>query len=153
MKKVLLLLVVTLGYFSSVFAGDAKITKKDVTNYVNKAVKLIEAKGEAGLTEISKTDGKYIKGALYVFVYDETVTIVAHPFKPKIIGKTYKGKPDIKGKKYRDDIVNNTIKDKEAWTEYAYQKPNEKGIHTKLTYSKLAIHNGKKYIVCAGMYK
>ncbi len=121
---------------------------------VEKAVKLIEEKGEAALVAISKPDGEFfIKDkALYAFVYDEERVIIAHPYKPTLVGRSYKGKPDVRGKKFRDEIVEKAIKHGSGWTDYSYQKPGEKGIHKKKVYGKLVERDGKKYIVCAGVY-
>lgn len=154
MRKLLMLFIIFLGISGNTFAKDVKITQKMVKQYVNKGVALIEKKGSSALDIINKKDGEFMEGSLYVFVYNDKVTIVAHPFKNRLVGKNYKGKADIKGKKFRDDIVNNTLKNGEAWTSYVYQKPDTKGLFHKKVYSKLATtKKGKKYIVCAGMYE
>ena len=90
--------------------------------------------------------------AIYVFVYDSGVNIVAHP-KKALVGRCYKGKPDVRGKKFRDEIVEGAIKNTTGWVTYSYQKPKAKGIHQKKTYYKLTNGNdGKQYVVCCGMY-
>lgn len=136
--------------------ANAKVGKKRVIHLVDKTAKLI-AKDAAG------TFSKIIAGqhpfkdkddpALYVFVYNKDVEIVAHP-KKVLVGKSYKGKPDVKGKKFRDEIVQLGMTKGVGWVDYSYQKPGEKGIHSKTTYlKKVTGSDGKIYIVCAGMYK
>lgn len=149
-KKALFLTCISL--FSTLFA---ETTDEEVLAIVDKAVKLFETEGsEAALEAINKEDGGfYIKeNGLYVFVYNEAVEIVAHPYKPHLIGKSYKGKPDVRGKKFRDEIVSKALEKGGDWTVYSYQKPGEKGIHQKKTYGKLVEVKGVKYIVCAGKY-
>lgn len=91
--------------------------------------------------------------ALYVFVYDPEVTMVAHP-RADLVGKNVKGKPDVKGKKFRDEMVERALKGETGWVDYLYQKPGETGIHPKTTYfAKASGSDGKTYIVCAGKYQ
>ncbi len=134
---------------TSSFAKD--ITEADVISMTDKAVALIAEKGDAALDIIGKKDGEYHKGALYVFVYDTDVNIVAHPAKPSLVGKNYKGKPDVKGNKFRDKIVETALNGG-GWTEYFYQKPDAPGLYKKKVYSKIAEHGGKKYAVACGIY-
>jgi cytochrome c len=159
MKRLLLSIIGIFSFCLLLSPGQAysadKATAEEAISLVNKAVDLFNSKGDTvALATINKPDGGfYFKSkALYVFVYDQSVVIVAHPYKPKLIGRSYKGKPDVRGKKFRDEIVSKAMSSGEGWTEYSYQKPGEKGIHKKKAYSKLVDINGKKYIVCAGIY-
>ena len=59
----------------------------------------------------------------------------------------------LKDKKFRDEIISGAIKKGKGWVNYHYQKPGEKGIHKKTTYYLLVkSKDGKKYVVCSGMY-
>ncbi len=131
--------------------SDETITEKDLMEMLEKAVKLLKEKGDEGLKEISVTKGEFHHGALYAFVYDENVNIIAHPEKPGLIGQNFKGKPDAKGRKFRDEIVAKALEGG-GWTEYIYSKPDSTGLFVKKVYSKLAEKDGKKYIVAVGMY-
>ncbi|OGI08401.1 MAG: hypothetical protein A2Y40_04690 [Candidatus Margulisbacteria bacterium GWF2_35_9] len=147
--KVSLLLAALLLMFGISFCED--ITKAQVLDIVDDAVTLIEQTGDAALSVIGTTNGKFHKGELYVFCYDTDVVITAHPEKPFLVGKSYKGKPDVKGKNFRDEIVQKAL-DGSGWVTYYYQKPGETGIFLKTAYGRLATKNGKKYIVVSGMY-
>lgn len=153
MKKILSTVLVLFLTTTYVFAASA--TKEEAKDLVNKAAAAILAEGEAAIAKISTPDGGfYFKDkALYAFVYDENCVMMAHPYKPGLIGKSYKGKPDVRGKKFRDEIVEKALTDGEGWTEYSYQKPGEKGIHQKIAYCKLVEKDGKKYVVVSGVYK
>jgi polar amino acid transport system substrate-binding protein len=135
--------------------SEAPITKEQVTQLVDLAAKDIVKDASTTLTKITAGNAPYkdaTNPALYVFVYDEQVVIVAHP-KNDLVGRSYKGKPDVRGKKFRDDIVNGALANGTGWVDYSYQKPGETGIHSKTTYYKLITgSDGKKYIVCAGKY-
>lgn len=145
----IILPLVLLVFSATTFSQD--ITEKDVKELSEKAVTLIQEKGEAALEIISTPHGEFHKGALYVFVYDTDVNIIAHPVKPSLVGRNYKGKPDVKGNKFRDSIVETALNGG-GWTEYFYQKPGDAGLFKKKVYSKLAEKDGKNYIVACGMY-
>jgi signal transduction histidine kinase len=130
----------------------AQTTEKDVISLVKQGVAVIEKNGVAGIKAIGKKNGDFVKGTLYAFAYDTNVVMVAHPIKPHLVGRSYKGKPDVKGKKFRDEIVSKALNGG-GWTTYVYQKPKTKGLFNKKAYSLLAVtKDGKKYIVAAGMY-
>lgn len=89
----------------------------------------------------------------YVFVYDPQINMVAHP-NPDLVGKNFKGKADVRGKPFRDEIVKIALEKGRGWVDYHYRKPGELGIFKKSTYFEKAIgSNGKIYIVACGLYK
>ena len=137
----------------SVYAGGA--TPAEAKALVKKAVKLLTDQGDAGLDLISKADGGfYFKDrGLYAFVYDENCVMLAHPYKPQLIGKSYKGKPDVKGKLFRDEIVEMALTKGKGVVTYHYQKPGSEDVFKKLAYCELVQNNDKKYIVVSGVYK
>ena len=89
--------------------------------------------------------------AFYVFIYDESVSIVAHP-KKKLVGKSYKGKSDIRGRMFRDQIVEGALKKGKGWVQYTYMEPRRSGEQTKRTYYKLCQNKGSNFIVACGIY-
>lgn len=122
----------------------------------------IEGKGDAALAEISNRKGEFInrEKALYVFVYDENIVVLAHPHLHELIGRSMKGKTDDQGRKVHDEIVPKALTKGSGWTEYSYQKPiaTEEGeslsqvTYRNIAYGKLFKHGGKQYIVCPGTY-
>lgn len=154
-KFFMILTVLIMSIVLIVFAEELTDKQKEAVKLVNKAGKLILEKGEAALETISEPDGGFYfkEKALYAFVYDENCVMLAHPYKPELIGKSYKGKPDFTGKNFRDDIVEKAMKSGSGWTTYAYQKPGDKGIYYKTAYGKLFTKDGKNYIVVSGVYK
>ena len=134
----------------------AEITDDAVVALVQKTGADITADAAGTLSKVSAGEAPYKNPedeSFYVFVYDPDVTIVAHPDN-NLVGRNYKGKPDVRGKKFRDDLVNVAIADGKGWVDYSYQKPGESGIHEKTTYAEKAVGNdGKTYIICCGKYK
>jgi signal transduction histidine kinase len=149
----LTVLFLVCGFTGFMYAGEAA-TDEEAMALVEKAGQLIEKEGDAALAVISNPDGGfYFKDkALYAFVYNVDIEIIAHPYKPELIGKSFKGKTDVKGKLFRDEIVRKVLKDGSWWTYYSYEKPGSQNIHTKKTYGKLFKHGDKNYIVCCGVY-
>ena len=149
-----LTLAVSLAMLPSIHAAGK--TKDDV-------IKLVDQAGADIAKDAAGTIKKIVAGehpykdkdtpSFYVFVYNTDVVIVAHP-KKHLVGRSYKGKPDVRGKKFRDALVSTALKEKTGWVDYSYQKPGATGIHAKTSYCKLVTgSDGKKYIVCCGIYK
>ena len=91
--------------------------------------------------------------ALYVFVYDTEVNIVAH-HDSALVGKNFKSMGDVLGKLFHQEIVAGAIRDGHGHTIYAWKKPGlKKGRRYKKTHYRLVTgSNDKKYVVCAGIY-
>ena len=91
--------------------------------------------------------------SLYVFVLDTDLTVAAHPIMPHRAGENLKGKPDVKGKMFREEMLEKALKDGRGWVEYHYRNPQTQRDARKLTYFELATgSDGKKYIVGCGRY-
>ncbi|MDI6719859.1 MAG: transporter substrate-binding domain-containing protein [Methanomicrobiales archaeon] len=91
---------------------------------------------------------------LYVFVYDENVTMVANADNIRQVGVNYRGKTDVTGKPFRDEIVGGALADGTGWVEYVYSDPSQTGLYYKTTYCRrTAGSDGKTYIVAAGNFR
>ncbi len=153
--SVILALMACLAFATAAESEEA-ITDKQVIELVKTSVSAMKDDAAGTITKVNKGEHPFRNkdnAALYVFVYDEQLNMVAHP-KADLVGKNFKGKPDVKGVKFRDQILDTALTKGAGWVDYAYQKPGEKGIFDKTTYCELAVgSDGKKYVVCAGMYK
>jgi polar amino acid transport system substrate-binding protein len=143
--------------FAPVLAADEKdITEAQAIAKVQEAVKAIQKDAPGSLAKIAAGEAPFKdkdNPALYVFVYDSEVNMVAHPNKD-LMGKNFKGKPDVRGKKFRDEIVDLALTKGKGWVDYHYQKPGDTGIFEKTTYcEKVKGSDGKIYIVSCGKYK
>jgi len=164
MKKKCFVVTVVIALIACLYGWTSaqEATKQDVISMVEKAGKLIEEKGDAALVAISDPKGEFIdrEKSLYVFVYDENIVLLAHPYLSGLIGQSLKGKPDEQGRMFRDEIVGKALTKGSGWTKYSYLKPVSTGKkityrvkYEKNTYGKLFKHGGKKYIVCSGIYE
>ena len=141
---------------SPVFSYSANVNEEQAVNIVATACEDIQKDATGTLAKITNGEEPYTFAgdeSLYVFVYDLDINIVAHPNK-SLVGRNYKGKPDVRGKNFRDAIVKGAIKNGSGWEEYYYQKPGETGIHRKKTYYRLVKgSNGKQYVAACGVYQ
>lgn len=139
-------------------AGDKsppELTEEMVTELVEKVCAEVAEDAAGTFEKIIAGEHPYKNKdnpAFYVFVYNTDVEIVAHP-KKQLVGRSYKGKPDVKGKNFRDLIVEGAVKNGSGWENYHYQKPGAKGIHPKTAFFKLVKgSDGKDYAVVCGKY-
>ncbi len=92
--------------------------------------------------------------ALYVFIYDTNVTIVAHADNIQLVGINYQGKTDATGKPFRDEIVAGALTNGTGWEEYVYINPTQAGLFYKTTYYRLTEgSDGNFYVVCSGNFR
>lgn len=146
-KPLLTILSVSLSLFSPVLAE----TEKDkAIALVNEAAALITEKGiDAAKETLSKADGPFVKGELYVFAYDLTGIMVAHPKNPKLIGKNLLDVPDVDGKLFRKDIIALANDKGSGWVDYKYKNPESGKVEAKTTY----VLKAGTVVLCCGIYK
>ena len=131
-------------------------TNEEVTALVKQAKAAIEKNALQTFTRISRSEHPYKNKdnpSLYVFVFNTNLTVVAHAIKSEMIGKSVKGKPDIKGKKFRDEILVKALNDGSGWIDYHFLNPKSKKIEHKTAYIELVKgSDGKRYIIGSGKY-
>lgn len=125
-------------------------TKTDAVKLVDDAAKqLASLPREAVVAELSKAEGKWVKGELYVFAYDLQGVMVAHPKNAKLIGKNLLEVPDVDGKLFRKEIVELAKTKGSGWVDYKYKNPESGKTEAKTTYLKKV----GDLILCCGIYK
>ena len=131
-------------------------TTEEVVALVKQTKAAIEKNALQTLARVNRAEHPYKNKnnpSLYIFVFDTDLTVVAHAIKTKVIGKNVKGKPDIKGKKFRDEMLVKARKDGKGWVDYYFLNPKSKKTEHKTAYIELAKGNdGKSYIVGSGKY-
>lgn len=79
--------------------------------------------------------------------------MIANAAQPDLAGTNFSGKSDVSGKKFRDEIVRNALKQGSGYVRYTYSNLLETGIFNKEAYYTLVTGSDKKqYIICAGRY-
>lgn len=122
-----------------------KQTKSDMEKNTILTLKKVNA-GEHPYKDAKNT-------SLYVFILDIDLNVAAHAIKPHNVGKNLKGKPDIKGKMFRDEFQKKALANGKGWVDYYYLNPMSKEESHKESYIELVRgSNGKQYIVGSGKY-
>lgn len=150
MKKVIMaviLVMVTLGVCGGALAADSN--KDSAKALVKKAVKFYKANGkEKALAEFSNPKGQFVKGDLYLTVWDFNGTQIAHGTNPKLIGKNLLELKDSNGKEFVKEFMA-VGKNGSGWVEYTWTNPASKKIESKLTY----LETVGDIIIGSGFYK
>lgn len=132
-------------------------TDEEVMNLVNTTAAAIEANASDAFRRIDAGEPPYRdpkNPALYAFVYDTNVTIVAHADNILLAGVNFKGKTDVTGKPFSEDIVAGALKNGTGWVEYVYTNPVQMNLYYKTAYYRLTRgSDGNSYIVGSGNYK
>ena len=135
---------------------DSGITAEQVTGLVNLTAGCIEEDAPGTLARINAGEDPFWdrnNRALYVFVYDTDVTIVAEADNPRLIGVSMKGKTDVAGTPFRDLLTQAALSEGSGWVDYVWMVPEENGIYEKSAYCRLVEgSDGNRYIVVSGMY-
>ncbi len=103
----------------------------------------------------------YKQGEFYVFVYDLNLNMVAH-YDKNLVGVNLKGKADVCGCLFRDEIYNrvtNSVGDTNCrasdkdFVYYVYKNPNTGKLEHKKAFYKLTKGtDGRTYVVVSGIY-
>lgn len=149
MKKFVSLMVVgmvMLWALGVACAGD----KDDAKALVKKAAAFLKENGkEKAFAEISNPHGKFVKGELYVFVFDPKGVMLAHGANAKLIGKNLYDLKDPDGVYFTRDILA-VAKKGGGWTpKYKFTNPATKKIANKVTYGEPV---GELTVAC-GVYE
>ena len=148
MKKLvhmLLMLVFSLSASSACLAD----SPEQAVGLVKKAVAFYKANGlEKSLDEFSNPKGQFKQGEVYIFAYDLTGTMLAHP-NPALIGHNLTDVPDADGKFFRREFVTVANTKGSGWVDYKYQNPKTKLMERKTTY----LEKVEDIIICCGIFK
>lgn len=128
-----------------------------VTDLVNTTAAAIRKNASDTFHRINAGEAPFLdpeNPALYVFVYDQNETVVAHAGNPSEVGVNNRGKTDVTGKAYHDQIAAGAEATGAGWVEYVYVNPAEPNLFEKKTYFRRAAgSDGKIYYVCSGNFK
>ena len=133
------------------FSDDAVVT------LVNETAQAIAKNTPDTLRRINAGEAPYRNAqnpALYAFVYDTNMTVVAHADNLLLIGFSMKGKQDVTGKPFHDEILKGALKNGTGWEDYVYSNPVQPNLYYKTTYYRLVRgSDGDSYIVGSGNFR
>ncbi|MDN7025103.1 transporter substrate-binding domain-containing protein [Methanoculleus sp. FWC-SCC1] len=133
------------------------LTDADVMALVNRTAAEVEKNAAGTFRQINNGEAPYRdpeNPGLYVFVYDENATLVANADNVQLVGINYRGKTDVTGKPFRDEIIAGAQENGTGWVDYVYSSPAETNLYSKTTYYRLTEgSNNETYVVCSGRSK
>lgn len=144
------------SYTGVSYLPDPPVTREEVIGLVDYTADAIEKDTPGTLARINAGEHPFWdreNRALYVFVYDTNVTIVAEADNPRLIGVNMRGKTDIAGTPFRDQITDMALAEGSGWVDYIWMIPDKNGIYHKSAYFKLTEGSDtSQYIVISGLY-
>jgi signal transduction histidine kinase len=124
--------------------------RDDAKRLVKQAAAYVKYQGkEKALAEISTPKGMFDKGELYVFAYDLSGIMLAHPKNAALIGQNLLNVPDTEGKLFRKEIVERAKSEGSGWVDYVYLNPETNKQEHKTTY----FQKVGDIILCCGVYQ
>jgi cytochrome c len=135
MKRFMGTMVMVMALVVCIGGASAGQKQDEAKALVKKAVVFLKENGkEKAFAEFSNPTGKFVKGELYILVFDPKGTMLAHGANQKLIGKDLFDMKDADGNYLTRDIIN-VAKKGGGWTsDYKWTNPVSKKIETKITY-------------------
>lgn len=152
MKKMIGLMLVGLlvgGLLGQAIAAE-KGTAAEAEAMIQKALDFYKTNGkEKTLAEVSNPTGQFVKGDLYVFIWDMNGVVIAHGTNSKLIGKDMSQMKDVDGKRFVYDGVELAKAKGKGWVDYKWSNPTTKKVEAKSTY----VVKVDDMVFCCGIYK
>ena len=153
MRKVLAISIVSMLFFLMISMGAAQAagTADEAKALVDKAVEYVKANGKDKAVEaFNDPKGEFVKEDLYIFMFENAGTTLAHGANPKLVGKNMLELKDADGKLFVQEFVEK-VKNGGGWVDYHWTNPETKKVQAKSTYVK-GIEGTEYYLGC-GIYK
>lgn len=124
-------------------------TPAEAEAMVKKAIDFYKANGpEKTFKEVTDTKGRFVKGDLYVLVYDLQGNCMAHGGNSKQVGKNFFELKDNDGKAFVKERIALAKSKGKGWQNYNWTNPVTKAIEKKTVY----IEKVDEYIFGCGAY-
>jgi len=155
MKKgfVCLLALSLMVCFSGFAVAGEKATKAECVAKCEEAAAMVKKIGlQATLDKIMDKNGPFVWKDTYIFCLDlKKQCNIAHPIKPKLIGKNLMAAKDVNGKTFFAEFINVAKSKGNGWVGYKWPKPGEKKPSPKVAY----VHKvpGMDVAMLAGIYE
>ena len=132
MKRMFVAVLIGLFWVNLGFAGS---TADQAKAMVQEGATFVQAQGkEKALAEMNNPKGRFVKGELYIYVYDFNGVVLAQPANPKLVGKNVLEVPDADGKFFRKEAIELAKTKGEGWVDYKYKNPVTNKVEHKTSY-------------------
>lgn len=126
-------------------------TAEEVKALVDRAVAHIQAVGQKqAFADITRHDGGFVDGELYVFCDAADGTVLAHGDNPKLVGKNLSAVRDAEGKLPTVELFRLAQTKGQGWLEYLWPNSATGRIEYKITY---VVRVDNQTICASGYYK
>lgn len=147
--KIVLLTLCLFGYRGAAMAAD-KGTAEDAVAMVKKAKEFIKKNGkEKAFAEFNNPSGQFVKGDLYVMVYDMEGLNKAHGGNPRLIGKNLLDIKDANGVFIVRSFIDVANTKGKGWVDYRWVNNVTNTVESKSTY----VEKADDVLVGVGIYK
>jgi cytochrome c len=136
-------------------ARDEMTRPTEIVAQVKKACALLEKEGTAAFPKFQGEGSEFLFAGTYMWIHTlDDGTMLMHPMKYKLNGKSVIGLKDKKGKRFFA-TMNKVVKaDGEGWVEYYWPKPGSNDIVRKVSYVRgCTTPDGQELVVGCGLYK
>ena len=117
---ILLAVLIVVAVVLSIFAGSESDSEKFTKEFVQRAIDRYDSDGrDATITYYNSPES--VSGQWYVFIIDESETMIAHPTRKDRIGTTREDRVDVNGYYYGDEFAAATEDGK--WVSYSFTNP------------------------------
>lgn len=130
-----------------------KMEKAFVIESVNDAEELLKKMGKSGFGILRNISSEYRFKDTYVFVMDETGTLLVHPPFPNLEETNLYNYTDAKGKFIIREIIDTARVGKKGWVEYMWPRPGDHEASRKISYVKKINTREGNFIVGVGVYR
>ncbi|MFA6411476.1 MAG: cache domain-containing protein [Syntrophales bacterium] len=144
---IFILVFFTVGISAQVYAAG---TTDQAQALVKKAISFYKANGkDKTFAEINNSKGQFVKGDLYVTVYDMDGKCLAHGANKAMVGKDMIGMRDPDGVFMIKERIAITKSKGHGWQDYKFTNPTTKKIESKTAY----VEKVDNYVFTCGAYK
>jgi cytochrome c len=151
MKRKFMLAIAAAVCAATVGAAEQRVTAKEAEAMVKKGVAYIKAnprdKAMADITD--KKSGMFTDRELYLTVYTQDGTALAHGANEKFVGKNMIDFKDADGKEHIRERMDMAKTKASFWQDFKFVNPVTKKVEPKQMYCERA----NDLVVCGGIYK
>jgi signal transduction histidine kinase len=150
MRKIQVLVVALSLLFAGVVFAAENAKPAEAEALVKKAIAYVEANGkDKAFAEFDNQNGQFVKGELYLYVYDMNGKCLAHGANKQMIGLNLIGAKDPDGKQFISELVEMAKTNGKGWVDFKFMNPVTKQVQAKSGY----VEKYNDIMIGSGVYK